>query len=170
MQRFLAKRHITVRFVTTCSPSPAQLCSSLARPRHAVCVIAAQAVRSVTQTEGPVQVLVRDHAAASQGAAPAHRLNLQLVILKTDGVIAVHRALELQREDTLQIAGGTGDKGAPPLRCCDLKAAIELGEIAFAEKAIRFFQRGASGQPQLLRQPPLPGAEVALRAPARLRE
>jgi hypothetical protein len=39
-------------------------------------------------------------------------------------------ALYSDRGSQLQIAGGTGDKGAPPLRCCELKAAIELGEIA----------------------------------------
>jgi hypothetical protein len=56
-------------------------------------------------------MLMRSDAAAGEHASPAHRLNLQCAIQKTDGVVAVHRALELEREDAVQIAGGTGEEG-----------------------------------------------------------
>jgi hypothetical protein len=158
-----------VGFVTPSSPSPAQLGTSLPRLGQAGSVIATQTVRSVAETQRSIQVLVCDDAATGECAPPANRLDLQLAIQKTNGVVAIHRALELQREDAVQIAGGAGDKGAAPLRGRDLKATIELGEVAFAEEAIRLLQRTASGQAQLLRQTPLPSCEVAFTAAARLR-
>ena len=58
--------------------------------------------------------------AAGQRASPLHRFNLQLQILKADGVVAVHCALKLQREDQVQIlAARTRHKRAPALcRLC----------------------------------------------------
>ena len=58
-------------------------------------MVPAQAVWSITETEGAIQTLMCDHAAAGERASPAHRLDLQLATLKTDGVVAVHGALEL---------------------------------------------------------------------------
>jgi hypothetical protein len=37
---------------------------------------------------------------------------------------------------------------------------LELGQVAFAQEAISFLQRAASGQAQLLRQRPLPGGKL----------
>ncbi|PYX52131.1 MAG: hypothetical protein DMG76_30245 [Acidobacteria bacterium] len=47
-----------------------------------------------------------------------------------------------------------------------LKAAIEFGHVVFSEKAIGPFQGADPMQPQLLRQPPLPGAKATFTAPA----
>src|ERR1700687_2641062 len=111
-------------------------------------------MRSVAETESSIQVLMRSDAAAGERASPAHRLNRQRALQKTDGVVAVHRALELEREDAVQIAGGTGEEGAAPLDCRHLKTAIELGDVVLPQEAIGLFQGGASCQPQLLWQPP----------------
>ena len=55
------------------------------------------------------------------------------------------------------------------LRRRHLKAPVELGYVALAQKLIRLLHRSTSSQPQLLRQPPLPGAEAAFAAAPRLR-
>jgi|GEM_PF-5570231 len=67
------------------------------------------------------------YGASGQGAAPAHRPDLQGQILKADRVVAVQRALELQREDQVQIAARAGGKSRSPLRDRNLKTAVELG-------------------------------------------
>ena len=97
-------------------------------------------MRPVTESERAVQVLMCDDAAADERATPGHRLNLQLAILKTDGVIAVHRALELQRQDTAQIAACIRHKSAAALRRRNLKAAIELGDVV-SQEAIGFLDQ-----------------------------
>src|ERR1035437_10680473 len=61
--------------------------------------VSAQSVRSMGEAEASVQVLMHGHAAARQAGSPAHRLDLQAEILNADGVVPIHRALELQRED-----------------------------------------------------------------------
>jgi hypothetical protein len=107
-------------------------------------------------------------AAAGESAAPAGGLDLQHAIQKTDGIVAAHRALELQREHALQIAACARHEGTARFGCRNLKTAIELGDVALAQEAIGLVQRTASGQAQLLRQAPLPGSEVAFTAAARL--
>jgi hypothetical protein len=58
---------------------------------------------------------------------------------------------------------------AAPLSGRDLKTAIELSDVFFPQKPVRRLQRSELAQPQLLRQPPLPGREVAFAAPTCLR-
>ncbi|HVR25389.1 MAG TPA: hypothetical protein VMU26_18960 [Candidatus Polarisedimenticolia bacterium] len=84
-------------------------------------------MRSVAQAESSIQILVQEDAATSQRAAPLHERDLQGEILKADGVVAIHRAFKLQRQNLLQIALVTGHKGAAALGRRDLEAAIELG-------------------------------------------
>ena len=60
-------------------------------------------MRPVGEADGAIQVLMNHDIAARQRASPLHPLNLQLQVLKADGVVAVHRALKLQREDQVQI-------------------------------------------------------------------
>src|SRR5450759_6033720 len=52
--------------------------------RTAALVIATEAVGPIAEAQGPVQVLVCNHGAASQRAPPAHRLDLQSQVLKAD--------------------------------------------------------------------------------------
>ena len=101
--------------------------------------------------------------------APAHRFDLQAEILNADRVVAIYRALELQGEDEIQIPAATWQERVSRLRCCHLKAAIELGDIVPSQKRIRRVQGRDPGQPQFLRQPSLPSAEVAFTAAPRLR-
>src|SRR5439155_8747326 len=66
-------------------------------------------------------------------------------------------------------AAAPGYKRAACLRRPHLKATIELGDVVFSEKSIGLFQSADPMQPQLLWQPPLPGAKVTFTAPAGLR-
>src|SRR5258708_30285853 len=113
-------------------------------------------------------MLMRSYRAASQAGSPTYRFNLPTEVLKADRVVPVHCALELQREDEIQIPAAPGYKRAARLRRPHLKAAIELGDVVFAEKSIGPFHSAYPMQPQLLRQPPLPGAKVTFTAPAAL--
>ena len=101
---------------------------------------------------------------AGQRSAPAHRCDLQSQVLKTDRVVPVHRALELQGKDPFQVFAPIGHKGAPRLRAGHLEAAIELGDVMLTQERIRRRYRPNPTQPEFLRQPPLPGAEAAFAA------
>lgn len=96
----------------------------------------AETLWTVSNGESLVQVLVDFHTAASQGGAPTHRFNLQTQVLNAYRVVAVHGALELQREDQIQISAGTAHKCAATLRRRHLKASIELSHVVLAQKAI----------------------------------
>src|SRR5260370_42258926 len=88
--------------------------------------VSAQTVRSVRQTKSSIQMLVDGHGAARQAGSPAHRFDLQAEILNADRVVPVHRALELQREDEIQIPAAARHKGATRLRRPHLKTAVEI--------------------------------------------
>src|SRR3974390_1546950 len=128
-----------------------------------------QPMRPVANTPAPLQVLVHGDVAARQRPAPSLPLDLQAQVLHAHRVVATHRALIVQREDLLQVAPWTASEGRAPLRRPHLKALIELGDVVLAQKAIGLLHRGDPAQPQLLRQPSLPGPEVALRTAPRLR-
>jgi hypothetical protein len=49
--------------------------------------ISAQALRSVGDGKRSIQMLVHPHRAARQDRSPAHRFDLQVEVLKADGVI-----------------------------------------------------------------------------------
>src|SRR5712692_1117332 len=70
---------------------------------------------------------------------------------------------------TAPVTTPAGHKSIPRLPGRDLKTAVELGDVIFPQKPVRRLQRPELAQPQLLRQAALPGREVALAAPARLR-
>ncbi|MGD0571194.1 MAG: hypothetical protein ABSA78_22605 [Candidatus Sulfotelmatobacter sp.] len=57
----------------------------------------------MAETQGSIQVLMHHHLATRQGRPPAYRLDLQAQILKAHGVVAVHAAFELQRENPIQV-------------------------------------------------------------------
>src|SRR3984957_18400491 len=126
-------------------------------------------VRSVGETQGSIQVLMHPPLATRQRGPPAHPLDLQAQILKAHRVVAVHVAFELQRENAFQVTTPAGHKSVTPLPGRDLKTAVELGDVLFPQKPVRRLQRPQLAPPQLLRQAALPGAEVALAAPTRLR-
>src|SRR3981081_1409950 len=114
-------------------------------------------------------MLMHRYRATSQAGSAQYRSDLPPEVLKSERVVPVHRALELQREDEIQISAAPGYKRAARLRRSHLKAAIELGDIVFSEKGIGPFHSADPMQPQLLRQPPLPGAKVTFTAPSGLR-
>ena len=57
----------------------------------------------------------------------------------------------------------------PRCAAAHLEAPVELGDVVLAQKRVGRLQGGDPVQPQLLRQPSLPGAEAALAASPRLR-
>ncbi len=77
-------------------------------------------------------MLMHRDLAPGQGRPPPHRFDLQDEVLKADRVIPIYRALELQGEDQVQIAARASHKGraAPGRR--NLKAAVEVIDIALA--------------------------------------
>ena len=89
-------------------------------------------------------------------------------VLKTHGVIPVHRAFELQGEDEVQILAGPGYECASTLGGSDLEASIELGDIVFPQESVGPGQGVNAPQAEFLRQPSLPGSEIALTATTRL--
>jgi hypothetical protein len=115
--------------------------------------------------QSSVQMLMHRDLATGQGSAPALPFQLQVEILKTYRVVAVHPTLALQREHQIQIAPPARQKGASPLRCRPLKMAVELRQVRFPQKAIGPLQAADAGGSQFLRQAPLPSSKVAL-APA----
>src|SRR5271157_2389618 len=107
-------------------------------------------MRPVGEADGSVQMLVNYDIAARQRPSPVHPLNLQLQVLKADGVVPVYRPLKLQAEDQVQILAGAGEKRVAALGGRHLKATVELGDVMFPQKLIRRLQRGDPMQPQLL--------------------
>src|SRR5260370_190511 len=126
-------------------------------------------VRSVIHTQPPVRVLAPQHSAARQRTAPAHPIHLQDPLAHRQSVVPVHHALVLHREDALQVFPASRRKRALRLRRRHRKAPVELRQVTLPQKAVGFFHRGDPAQPQLLRQTPLPGAEVPLAASPCLR-
>src|SRR2546429_1584446 len=96
--------------------------------------VSAQPVRSMGEAVASVQVLMDGHGAARQAGSPAHRFNLQTEILNADRVVAIHRALELQREDEIQIPAATRHKRAARLRRPYLKTAVEIRHVRSEEQ------------------------------------
>src|SRR3989442_6756096 len=96
------------------------------------------------------------HGTARQAGSPAHRFNLQTEILNADRVVAIHRALELQREDEIQIPAATQHKRAARLRRPYLKTAVELRHVVLPPKTHSPFQPPDPFQPQFFRPTPLP--------------
>src|SRR6516162_10400886 len=84
------------------------------------------------------------------------------------GVVLGHHTLGLHREDPVQIATAGPPKGGPLFRCRYAELRIELGDVAFSQKTVGRLDRRDPRQPQLLRQPPLPGPKAALRSAPRL--
>src|SRR5947199_4729458 len=97
-------------------------------------------MRSVSEAQGSIQMLVHHRLEARQGRSPAYPLNLQAEILKTHRVVAIHRALELQREDQVQIPPSARQKCASALCRCHLKSPVKLGPVVLPQKSIRGFQ------------------------------
>jgi hypothetical protein len=74
--------------------------------------VTAQPMRSMSQGNGSIQVLMHGPRATRQAGSPAHRFDLQAEILKTDRVVPVHRAFEPQREDQISCANDTLSRSA----------------------------------------------------------
>src|SRR5580704_3588138 len=140
-----------------------------ARPRPSLRVVTAHDVRPVPHAPGFIQMFAHRDGTSRQGSSPARRLNLKDCSSHHHGIVPVHHALLLHREHHLQILSPAGQKGRARLQGRHPKPSIELRHILFPQKLVRPLRRDDSPQPQLLRQPPLPGSESAFRPPARLR-
>jgi hypothetical protein len=71
-------------------------------------------------------MLMHGHGATHQTGSPAHRFDLQAQIPHAGRVVPAHCALELQRENQIQISAVTRHKRAAWLRRPHLKTTIEL--------------------------------------------
>src|SRR5882724_8278269 len=81
-------------------------------------------------------MLVHHHRAACQTRSPAHRFDLQAEILEADRVVPVHRTLELQGEDEIQIPAAAGHKRAAPFCGLHLEAAVEFPQVVSCRKRL----------------------------------
>jgi hypothetical protein len=93
----------------------------------------------------------------------------ELIASHHDRIIPVHHSLLLQREHHVQILSPAGQKCAARLQRRNLKPLIELRHVVLPQKLVRLLQRDNSMQPQLLRQPSLPGSKPAFRSSSCLR-
>src|SRR5262249_23934158 len=123
--------------------------------------VVAEKLGAVSNSEGSIQGLVYGDRTGGQGGPPTGACNLQSTVLKAHRVVSVHGGFELQREDQVQISAGAAHKRTATRRSRHLKASLELANVVFAQKTIGCLQSADFAQPQLLRQTPLPGAEVA---------
>ncbi len=94
-------------------------------------------MRTVTNRNHPVQVLVnRDRATRERAAEPA-LLQLPTPVADRHGVVLAHHALGLEREHPLQVGSrGPSERGSFFRRGYG-EALVELPDIAFAEKSVR---------------------------------
>ena len=76
-----------------------------------------------------VQMLMDDHLASGQGGAPFGAFELHDQVVKAHGVIPINCALKSLRKDHFQVPAPAGYKRRSSLRCRDLKAAVELGDV-----------------------------------------
>src|SRR3974390_3145170 len=106
----------------------------------------AQTLGAVGDGEGSIQVLVHQHRTAGQSGAPAYPFNLQAQVLNAHRVVLAHATWELQREDQVQISAGMAHKRTATFSSRNLEVAIELGDIVFAQEAVRGFQTMDSAQ------------------------
>jgi len=82
--------------------------------RVAIAVIAAHHVRSVTDRDCPIQVLVDGHRGAGQAVASAALLDLPPAVSDRHRVVFADDAFRLHREDPVQMAPRAGPvRGAP---------------------------------------------------------
>src|SRR6202007_1479727 len=132
-------------------------------------VIPSHDMRSVADGPSAIQMLVHRDPASGQTAAPIGAFDLQPQILNAHRVVASYGARLLEREDEVQVSSPTGQNRAARLGRWDAEALVELGHAVLPQELVGGFQRVDPAQAQFLREPPLPGAEVPLRTPARLR-
>ena len=130
---------------------------------RAAVIVAAQTVRSIAQTQRPIQMLMHRHRAAGQGSCASARVRSASEDSQSSRCCRDSRTLPLQTEDVVQIGFPARHKGTSRLLWLYLKTAIELSDVMLAQKAIGRLQGGAPRQPQLLWQAALPGGEVAAR-------
>jgi len=114
-------------------------------------------------------MLVHDHPAPRQGVAPRRLFDLQPAVADLDRVVAVHRPLLLHRKDALQILPAQRNQRAAWLRRRNAELLVELGDVFFPQKTVRFLHRANSAHAQLLRESPWPGAKISFPASTRLR-
>src|ERR1700674_100167 len=124
---------------------------------------------AVPNTPQLIQMFAYSDRTSRQGPPPARRLDLENFSSHHDRIIPVHHSLLLQREHHVQILSPAGQKCAARLQRRNLKPLIELRHVVLPQKLVRLLQRDNSMQPQLLRQPSLPGSKPAFRSPSCLR-
>ena len=90
--------------------------------RCALVAIASQPPWAVGHAQRAIQVLMPDDRTAGERPAPTHLVDLQGQVLKTDGVVAVDGALELQGEGQVEIAAWAGGEGCAALGGRHLKS------------------------------------------------
>ena len=89
-------------------------------------------MRSVTEADGPLQMLVNFQLAAGQRITPLRLFDLQHEVVVTERIVARHGSFMLQREDQIEILTATGNEGGAQLFRGLRKLRIELSDVARA--------------------------------------
>src|ERR1700719_4337947 len=105
-------------------------------------------------------MLMDGHSLACERVTPTRLVELPPLITNGDGVVVGHHAFGLNREDPIQIAAPAAAKGRATSGSLHRELVVELVNVALAQEAVGWFDCGDAGQPQLLRQAALPGAEA----------
>src|SRR5450755_4425493 len=111
---------------------PCLFAGRFARP--AIGVIAPDHVRSVTDRDVPIEVLMDGDRAAGQRVAEPALLDLPVTIADRHRVVLGHHALGLHREDPVQIRARRAAKGRPLLGRSGGELLIERPDIALPQE------------------------------------
>src|SRR5262245_51009918 len=118
-------------------------------------------MRTVSNRECSIQMVVDDDAAARQCGAPALRLDLKGAVGPADGVVLTDHPFMLDGEDVIQILPSGWHKRGAAFGCGYGELLVELANVGFSEKNIGVDDVSNARQPKFLWQATLPGLKVA---------
>src|SRR5258706_10439288 len=98
-----------------------------------------------------VQMFTDQHRAAGHTETEGLLWDLETATLESHGVVVVHDASLLLREDLLQVLSRVGHKRRSGLFRLDTETGIVEGDPFLSEKIIGRLHRGDVSQPELLR-------------------
>src|SRR3984893_3856581 len=124
-------------------------------------------MRTKSDREGFVQVLMNSDATAGQRRAQLTELELPDTISETHRVVARYHPLLLHGENQIEILAPQRYKRRPSIAGRNAEALIELRDVLGAQKSIGSLNGSDAAPSQLLRQTPLPGTKAAFAASAR---
>ena len=125
-------------------------------------VVAGQPVRAEEHAHAGVGIFVDVDAGLDEVRAQAAFRQLQALLCPGDGVVVADRALLDDAENLAPGFGTIRHEGASVLLRGDRKGLVVFADVVFAQPAVGGLDIADAGEPQLLGQAILQGAEGAL--------